>query len=136
MAAQDGGPFSPSVISPEEIRLAPVEVEPPFVPYKAVLPGVIFGVGYIVAFNFPFGMKELALTGTMAILVINILFGNIFVGVLAGRAMLQRIDAYLRGQGDDVRQVSATIGAQWQRGTFTPPAHAPIRSRRSIRTSS
>ena len=59
----------------------------------AVLPGVIFGVGYIVAFNFPFGMKELALTGTMAILVINILFGNIFVGVLAGRAMLQRIDA-------------------------------------------
>ena len=59
----------------------------------AVLPGVIFGVGYIVAFNFPFGMKELALTGTMAILVINILFANIFVGVLAGRAMLQRIDA-------------------------------------------
>jgi iron(III) transport system permease protein len=38
-------------------------------------------------------MKELALTGTMAILVINILFGNIFVGVLAGRAMLQRLDA-------------------------------------------
>ena len=59
----------------------------------AVLPGVIFGVGYIIAFNFPFGMKELALTGTMAILVINILFANIFVGVLAGRAMLQRIDA-------------------------------------------
>ena len=59
----------------------------------AILPGVIFGVGYIIAFNFPFGMKELALTGTMAILVINILFGNIFVGVLAGRAMLQHIDA-------------------------------------------
>ncbi|MEE8139466.1 MAG: iron ABC transporter permease [Alphaproteobacteria bacterium] len=59
----------------------------------AVLPGVIFGIGYIIAFNYPFGMKELALTGTMAILVINILFGNIFVGVLAGRAVLQRIDA-------------------------------------------
>ena len=59
----------------------------------AVLPGVIFGIGYIIAFNFPFGMEELALTGTMAILVINILFGNIFVGVLAGRALLQRIDA-------------------------------------------
>ena len=54
----------------------------------AVLPGVIFGIGYIIAFNFPFGMKELALTGTTAILVINILFGNIFVGVLAGRAVL------------------------------------------------
>ena len=59
----------------------------------AIVPGVIFGIGYIIAFNFPFGMKELALTGTMAILVINILFGNIFVGVLAGRAMLQRLDA-------------------------------------------
>lgn len=59
----------------------------------AILPGVIFGVGYIVAFNFPFGVKELALTGTRAILVINILFGNIFVGVLAGRAALQRLDA-------------------------------------------
>ena len=59
----------------------------------AVVPGVIFGIGYIIAFNFPFGIKELALTGTMAILVINILFGNIFVGVLAGRAMLQRLDA-------------------------------------------
>lgn len=59
----------------------------------AILPGVIFGVGYIVAFNFPFGIEELALTGTMAILVLNILFGNIFVGVLAGRAALQRLDA-------------------------------------------
>jgi TldD protein len=28
--------------------------------------------------------------------------------------LLQEIDAYLRGQGDDVRQVSATLGAQWQ----------------------
>ena len=59
----------------------------------AILPGVIFGVGYIVAFNFPFGVKELALTGTKSILIINILFANIFVGVLAGRAVLQRLDA-------------------------------------------
>ncbi|UIJ71155.1 metalloprotease TldD [Aurantimonas sp. HBX-1] len=28
--------------------------------------------------------------------------------------LLQEIDAYLRGKGDDVRQVSATLGAQWQ----------------------
>lgn len=59
----------------------------------AILPGVIFGVGYIVAFNYPFGREELALTGTRAILVLNILFANIFVGVLAGRAALQRLDA-------------------------------------------
>lgn len=58
----------------------------------AILPGVIFGVGYIVAFNLPLGVKGLALTGTMAILVLNILFANIFVGVLAGRAILQRLD--------------------------------------------
>ncbi len=59
----------------------------------AILPGVIFGIGYIVAFNFPFGMKELALTGTRSILVLNLLFGHIYLGVLAGRAMLQRLDA-------------------------------------------
>lgn len=59
----------------------------------AVLPGVIFGIGFIIAFNLPFGVKELALTGTLGILVLNILFGNLFVGVLAGRASLQRLDA-------------------------------------------
>jgi iron(III) transport system permease protein len=61
----------------------------------AVLPGLIFGIGYVVAFNAPFGMKELSLTGTEAILVINILFGNAFVGVLAGRTALQRLDPAL-----------------------------------------
>jgi iron(III) transport system permease protein len=59
----------------------------------AILPGVIFGIGYIVAFNLPFGMKQLALTGTMWILVLNLTFGHIYVGVLAGRAVLKRLDA-------------------------------------------
>ena len=59
----------------------------------AILPGIIFGIGYIVAFNLPFGVKVLSLTGTSAILVINVLFSNLFVGVLAGRAALQRLDA-------------------------------------------
>lgn len=58
----------------------------------AVLPGLIFGIGYILAFNLPFGLAALSLTGTSAILVLNILFGNMFVGVLAGRAALQRLD--------------------------------------------
>jgi iron(III) transport system permease protein len=59
----------------------------------AILPGIILGIGYIVAFNLPFGMKALSLTGTSAILVLNILFSTLFVGVLAGRATLQRLDA-------------------------------------------
>jgi iron(III) transport system permease protein len=58
----------------------------------AVLPGLIFGIGYILAFNLPFGIEALALTGTGAILVLNILFGNMFVGLLAARAALARSD--------------------------------------------
>lgn len=58
----------------------------------AILPGIIFGIGYIVAFNVPFGIKALSLTGTSAILIINILFSNLFVGVLAARAALQRLN--------------------------------------------
>ncbi len=58
----------------------------------AVLPGLIFGIGYILAFNLPFGIEALSLTGTSSILVLNILFGNMFVGVLAGRAVLARLD--------------------------------------------
>jgi len=58
----------------------------------AVLPGLIFGIGYVIAFNAPFGIRELSLTGTGAILAINILFGHVFVGVLASRAALQRSD--------------------------------------------
>ena len=58
----------------------------------AIVPGIIFGIGYIIAFNLPFGIKALSLTGTSAILVLNILFSNLFVGVLATRAALQRID--------------------------------------------
>jgi len=58
----------------------------------AILPGIIFGIGYIVAFNVPFGFPSLSLSGTAAILIINILFSNLFVGVLAGRAALQRLN--------------------------------------------
>ncbi|MDR3493515.1 MAG: iron ABC transporter permease [Ancalomicrobiaceae bacterium] len=59
----------------------------------ALLPGIVFGIGYIVAFNLPFGMKSLSLVGTTAILVINIAFSKLYVGVLAARAALQRYDA-------------------------------------------
>jgi iron(III) transport system permease protein len=75
----------------------------------AILPGVILGVGYVVAFNLPFGIKGLALTGTMWILVLNILFANIFIGYLAGRAVLQRYDAA-------IDEAAESLGASlWQR---------------------
>jgi iron(III) transport system permease protein len=75
----------------------------------AILPGVILGVGYVVAFNLPFGVKGLALTGTMSILVLNILFANIFIGYLAGRAVLQRYDA-------NIDEAAESLGASlWQR---------------------
>ena len=51
----------------------------------AILPGVILGVGYVVAFNLPLGMKGLALTGGVWILALNILFANLFIGYLAGK---------------------------------------------------
>lgn len=75
----------------------------------AILPGAVFGIGYVVAFNAPFGIRELSLNGTHAILVLNILFGNLFVGVLAGRALLRRLDR-------SVEEAAASLGAtQWQR---------------------
>jgi iron(III) transport system permease protein len=75
----------------------------------AILPGVILGVGYVVAFNLPLGMKSLALTSTMWILVLNILFANIFIGYLAGRAVLQRYDAA-------IDEAAESLGASlWQR---------------------
>ncbi|MBM3598784.1 MAG: iron ABC transporter permease [Alphaproteobacteria bacterium] len=59
----------------------------------AILPGVILGIGYLIFFNAPFGFVDLAITGTAAILIVNVLFANLYVGVLAGRAALQRLDA-------------------------------------------
>lgn len=68
----------------------------------AILPGIIFGVGYIVAFHLPFGQPFLSLTGTGAIIVLNIVFGNLFVGVLAARAALQRLDSAVDEAGESL----------------------------------
>lgn len=75
----------------------------------AILPGIIFGIGYVLAFNAPFGIKSLSLSGTFAILVLNVMFGNLFVGVLAGRAALQRLD---RSVDEAAEGLGAGIGAQ------------------------
>lgn len=58
----------------------------------ALLPGIIFGIGYIIAFNTPFGFASLSLLGTSSIIVLNIVFSKTYVGVLAARAALQRYD--------------------------------------------
>ncbi len=59
----------------------------------AVLPGIILGIGYILAFNLPLGVHALSLTGGSTILVLNIVFANLTIGVLAARGALQRLDA-------------------------------------------
>jgi iron(III) transport system permease protein len=58
----------------------------------AILPGAVFGIGYLVAFNAPFGYAALSFTDTSAILVLNIMFGHLYVGTLAARAALRRLD--------------------------------------------
>jgi iron(III) transport system permease protein len=58
----------------------------------AVLPGAVFGIGYLVAFNAPFGDPALSFTDTRAILVLNIMFGHLYVGTLAARVALRRLD--------------------------------------------
>lgn len=81
----------------------------------AILPGIIFGIGYIVAFNAPFGFAQLSLTGSAAILVLNMLFSNLFVGVLAARAALQRLNMA-------VDEAAESLGA----GLFTRFFHVTL----------
>ncbi|MCH9049537.1 MAG: iron ABC transporter permease [Proteobacteria bacterium] len=89
----------------------------------AILPHILFGIGYIIAFNFPFGQKELALTGTMSILVLNLMFGHIYVGVLAGRAVLQRMDASV----DEAAEIlGASLVQRFTRVTLPMMRHAAL----------
>lgn len=70
----------------------------------AVLPGLLFGLGYIAAFNAPFGNPALSLSGTNALVVLNIAFDKMFVGLLAARAALARLDPA-------VDEAAASLGA-------------------------
>ena len=89
----------------------------------AILPHILFGIGYIIAFNLPFGQKELALTGTMSILVLNLMFGHIYVGVLAGRAVLQRMDASV----DEAAEIlGASLVQRFTRVTLPMMRHAAL----------
>jgi iron(III) transport system permease protein len=89
----------------------------------AILPHILFGIGYIIAFNLPFGRKELALTGTMSILVLNLMFGHIYLGVLAGRAILQRLDASV----DEAAEIlGASMVQRFARVTLPMMRHAAL----------
>jgi iron(III) transport system permease protein len=70
----------------------------------AVLPGLLFGLGYVAAFNAPFGARALSLSGTDALVALNIAFDKLFVGLLAARAALARLDPA-------VDEAAASLGA-------------------------
>ncbi len=71
---------------------------------SVALPGVVFGIGYILAFNAPFGIKELSLTGTMWIIILNIIFTRLYGGVMPTQAVLQKMDI-------SVEEASLSLGA-------------------------
>jgi iron(III) transport system permease protein len=56
------------------------------------LPGVIFGIGYIISFNAPLGMPMLALTGTTTIILLLIIFTRLYAGVMSTQSVLQKTD--------------------------------------------
>jgi len=64
------------------------------------LPGTIMGIGYILAFNRP----PIFLTGTLAILILNMIARFLAVGLEAGVSKLHQIDASLE-------EASADLGA-------------------------
>ena len=71
------------------------------------VPGTVIGIGYILAFNH----RPLALTGTLAILLLNFVFRYIPVGIESGTAILQQIDP-------SIEEAAVDLGADARR-TFT-----------------
>lgn len=73
------------------------------------VPGTVIGIGYILAFNH----KPFALTGTLAILLLNFVFRYIPVGIESGTAILQQIDPSIEEAavdlGADARQTFSKI---------------------------
>lgn len=71
------------------------------------VPGTVIGIGYILAFNH----KPLALTGTLAILLLNFVFRYIPVGIESGTAILEQIDP-------SIEEAAVDLGADARR-TFS-----------------
>ncbi|PKL08421.1 MAG: ABC transporter permease [Spirochaetae bacterium HGW-Spirochaetae-7] len=68
------------------------------------VPGTVIGIGYILAFN----RRPLALTGTLAILLLNFVFRYIPVGIESGRAILMQIDPSIEEAAVDLGADSKT----------------------------
>ncbi len=71
------------------------------------VPGTVIGIGYILAFNH----KPFALTGTLAILLLNFIFRYIPVGIESGKAILSSIDP-------SIEEAAINLGAD-ARKTFS-----------------
>lgn len=71
------------------------------------VPGVVVGIGYILAFNTP----PLRLTGTALIIILVFIFRRMPVGIRDGIAQLQQIDP-------SIEEASSSLGAGFFR-TFT-----------------
>ena len=64
------------------------------------VPGIVLGIGYVLAFN----ERPILLTGTAAIIVAALVFRNLSVGVEAGSNSLRQIDP-------SIEEASAVLGA-------------------------
>jgi iron(III) transport system permease protein len=68
------------------------------------LPGVVFGIGYILSFNAPLGIPQLTLTGTLAVIILLVVFTRIYGGITATQAVLQKVD-------ETVEEAATSLGA-------------------------
>jgi len=66
----------------------------------AAIPGVVLGLGYVLAFNKPYFL----IYGTIWIIIINIIIANFTLGVLSGTANLKQIDK-------SVEEAAVSLGA-------------------------
>jgi iron(III) transport system permease protein len=66
----------------------------------AAIPGVVLGLGYVLAFNKPYFL----IYGTIWIIIINVVIANFTLGVLSGTANLKQIDK-------SVEEAAVSLGA-------------------------
>jgi iron(III) transport system permease protein len=67
------------------------------------VPGTVIGIGYVLAFN----EKPFVLTGTAAIIILNLIFRNMPVGIESGVASLKQIDPAIEEASTDLGADSA-----------------------------
>lgn len=67
------------------------------------VPGTVVGIGYVLAFN----EKPFLLTGTAAIIILNLIFRNMPVGIESGVASLKQIDPSIEEASTDLGAGSA-----------------------------